>query len=57
MSEYLEDYIKMKVLREVAKDMPNGILEEILKMLDKGYKKHFQELTPPKKKRSFVTKF
>jgi len=57
MSEYLEDYIKMKVLREVAKDMPNGILGDILKMLDKGYKKHFQELIPPKKKDKFVTKF
>ena len=57
MSEYLEDYIKMKVLRQVAKDMPNGILEDILKMLDKGYKKHLWELKPPKKKSKFVTKF
>ena len=57
MSEYLEDHIKMKVLREVAKDIPNGILEDILKMLDKGYEKEFRELIPPKKKVPFVTKF
>jgi len=57
MSEYLEDHIKMKVLREVSKDMPNGILEEILKMLDKGYEKEFKNLKPPKKKVAFVTKF
>jgi len=57
MSEYLEDHIKMKVLREVAKDIPDGILLGILKMLDKGYEKEFQELTPPKKKSAFVTKF
>lgn len=54
---YLEDHIKMKVLREVAEDFPDGILEDILKMLDKGYKKHFQGLIPPKKKSAFVTKF
>ena len=57
MSEYLEDHIKMKVLREVSKDMPNGILEDILKMLDKGYEKEFKNLQPPKKKSAFVTKF
>jgi len=57
MSEYFEDHIKMKVLREVAKDIPDGILVNILKMLDKGYEKEFQGFTPPKKKSAFVTKF
>ncbi len=55
--KYLEDHIKMKVLREVSKEMPNKILEEILKMLDKGYEKEFRKLIPPKKKSAFVTKF
>ena len=57
LERYLEDHIKMKVLREVAKDFPDGILEDILKMLDKGYKKHFLKFGPPKKKSAFVTKF
>jgi len=57
MSEYLEDHIKMKVLRVVAKEFPDGTLENILKMLDKGYKKEFQGFKPPKKKDKFVTKF
>ena len=58
MSEkYLEDHIKMKVLREVAKDFPNGTIEFLLKTLDKGYNKEFKNLKPPKKKVAFVIKF
>jgi len=57
LSEYLEDHKKMWVLREVAKEMPNGVLEDILKMLDKSWDKEMQHLQPPKKKDAFVTKF
>ena len=57
MSEYLEDHIKMKVLRVVAKEFPDGTIGAILKSLDKLYKKEFQGLQPPKKKCKFVTKF
>ena len=55
--KYFEDYIKMKVLREVAKDDSNGIIAFLLKTLDKGYNKEFKNLIPPKKKVAFVTKF
>lgn len=57
MSEYLEDHKKMWVLREVAKEMPDGILVVILKMLDKAWDKEMQQLEPPKNKVTFVTKF
>jgi len=58
MSEkYLEDYVKMKVLREIAEEDPNGIINALLKSLDKAYIKNFQKLKPPKKKSAFITKF
>ena len=57
MSEYLEDYKKMQVLREVAKGWPNSHLEHILESLDRQWDEIIKELKPPRKKRKFVTKF
>lgn len=55
MSKYLEDYAKMQVLRKVAKKMPNGTLEDILKRIDNTWDEKVEKLIPPKK--GFVTKF
>ncbi len=57
MSEYLEDYEKMQVLREVAKGWPHSHLEYILESLDRQWDGIIKELQPPKKKVTFVTKF
>ncbi len=54
--EFLEDYKKMKVLREMAKKMPGSNLEYILKTVDEIWDEEIQKLQPPKNK-SFVTKF
>ena len=57
MSEYLEDHLKMRVLYEVAKKMPGGMLDDLLKYVDKIWIEELHELLPPKKKKAFVTKF
>ena len=61
MSDNLEDcsesYIKMRVLREVAKKIPDSNLIFILKTLDKVWDEEIKKLKPPKKKSKFVTKF
>lgn len=63
MPKYLESYAKMKVLRKMAKKMPNGILADILKTVDETWNKEIEkrykeiEKRVPQKKKSFVTKF
>ncbi len=56
MSEYLEDYKKMKILREVALKIPGGHLEHIIKTIDEIWEREFKKMTPSKRK-TFVTKF
>lgn len=56
MSEYLEDHIKLTVIRKVVKENPHEILNWILKTVDRIYEEQFGVLIPPKKK-AFVTKF
>lgn len=50
------EYGKMKVLRDVAKTMPNSQLEFILESVDRQWDKIITKYQPPKKK-AFVTKF
>ena len=57
MSEYLEDYKKMQVLRIVAKKYPHSQLGYVLESLDRLWDEIMKELLPPKKKGAFVTKF
>ncbi|KKM63434.1 hypothetical protein LCGC14_1511450 [marine sediment metagenome] len=35
MPDYLEDHIKLTVIRDVAKECPNDILDFVLKTVDK----------------------
>ena len=46
----------MKVLRDVAKEMPDSQLSFTLKSVDRQWDEIIKTLLPPKKK-SFVTKF
>jgi len=57
MPKYSEVYGKMWVLRQMAKEMPGEIVDDILKMLDKTWDEEIQKLQPTKKKYAFVTKF
>jgi len=56
MSYYLEDHKKMRVLRIMAKDDPDGIVNFVLKTIDEFWDEEIQKLKPPKKA-AFVTKF
>jgi len=53
---YIE-YRKMRILREVAKNMPDSQLAFTLKSVDRQWDEIIKPLQPPKKKKSFVTKF
>ena len=52
----LVEYSKMKVLRDVAKEMPDSQLAFTLKSVDRQWDEIIKPLQLPKKK-SFVTKF
>jgi len=47
----------MQILRDVAKEMPNSQLAFTLKSVDRQWDEIIKPLYPPKKKKSFVTKF
>ena len=56
LAEFI-DHQKMKIMREVAKKMPNSNLVYIIKCIDETWDKEMKKLKPPKKKSAFVTKF
>ena len=57
IEDMFDDYEKMQILRNVAKTIPGSQLYEAIKSLDRQWDKHIKNLQPPKKKKSFVTKF
>jgi len=54
---YIIDHKKMKIMREIAKKIPDSNLVYIVKCIDETWEKEMKKLMPPKKKSKFVTKF